>query len=207
MRNLELLREELTPSVFDQLEGANLQHLRSSLRRLTHSAPSWYSGWSRAGLLAAVAAVLVLAVILPSRVRSPNEGFSRELIDSHVRSLIADHLVDVPSSDNHTVKPWFQGKVDFAPDVPDLADQGFALIGGRLDVIAGRSTAAIVYKRRGHFLNVWTSRTDANVESPSFSTADGYRLAHWTASGLERWVVSDLNSAELRSFIDLFRSR
>ena len=207
LRNLELLRKELTPDVFNQLSRADLQHLDRSIRKLTRSGPAWKHAWNRPAIFAAVAAALVLAMFLPSRFHIPNGSLDRELVDSHVRSLMANHLVDVPSSDHHTVKPWFQGKVDFAPNVPDLADQGFTLIGGRLDIIDGRPTAAIVYKRRGHFVNLWTARAEGTGPSPVFSTVDGYQLAHWTTSGLERWVVSDLNRAELQTFIDLVRSR
>ena len=204
--NLERLREELTPAVFNRSQEGDLDRLRASIRKATSSVPNRRLRWNQLPAWAAVAAALVLVVVW-SRTPNPAANLNRELVDSHVRSLMADHLVDVPSSDRHTVKPWFQGKVEFAPDVPDLGDKGYELVGGRLDILNGRPTAAIVYKRRGHFINTWTSRTYASDAGASFSTVDGYQIAHWTASGLEHWAVSDMNRAELMVFVDAVRGR
>ena len=206
IRNLERLREELTPAVFNQFQDGDLQRLRTSVRKATDSGTNRRSRWNQYATWAAVAAALILAVYLP-RTTNSAVGLNRELVDSHVRSLMADHLVDVPTSDRHTVKPWFQGKVDFAPDVPDLGDKGYELVGGRLDIVNGRPTAAIVYKRRSHFINSWTRKTDVSDASASFSTVDGYEVAHWSASGLERWAVSDINRSDLMAFVGLVQGR
>ncbi len=200
MRDLELLRGELTPDVFNLAAGVDLRPLK---RRL--AGPASWSESAKPTLLAAIAAIVLLAIAVPLRLRNPVLDPSREIVDSHVRSLMADHLVDVPSSDRHTVKPWFQGKLDFAPDVPDFAEQGFALVGGRLDVIAGQPAAALVYKRGGHLINVWISRTSAGDESPASTAVDGYQVVRWNISGLQHWVVSDLNRPELETLAGLLR--
>jgi anti-sigma factor RsiW len=122
------------------------------------------------------------------------------LVDTHVRSLMADHLTDVPSSDHHTVKPWFAGKVPFAPTVPELQAQGFPLIGGRAEFVAGHTAAALVYARGPHKINVfmWPAAS-TDVAAPT-ATYNGYSLVHWTDRGLSYWAVTDAAAAELDAF-------
>ena len=123
-----------------------------------------------------------------------------ELVDNHVRSLIGDHLTDVRSTDQHTVKPWFAGKADFAPRVVDLTAQGFPLLGGRVDYIHGHTTAALVYGRRRHFVNLfmWLSgESDVGAEPQRYN---GYSLLHWAADGLSYWAVSDAAASDLEAF-------
>jgi anti-sigma factor RsiW len=129
---------------------------------------------------------------------APPQPVIAELVASHVRSLQANHLLDVVSSDRHTVKPWFQGKLDFAPPVPDLPE----LAGGRLDYVNGRQVAALVYQRRRHPINVfvWPSHSAGGMSTES---VNGYQLAHWYASGMEWWAVSDMNASELTEFARL----
>jgi anti-sigma factor RsiW len=152
------------------------------------------------GLLAAIA----LAVVLPRGERA-HPGLTDEVVAGHVRSLMVDHLTDVASSDRHTVKPWFSGKVDFAPPVVDLADRDFRLTGGRLDYIGGRPVAALVYGRRAHVINVFVSPTGAI--GPSTLTHDGFNVVRWHAGDLTFWAVSDLNPKELEEFGAQFRQR
>jgi len=129
---------------------------------------------------------------------SVHERLTQEVASSHIRSLQAKHIVDVPSSDRHEVKPWFNGKLDFAPPMFDLDKDGFPLVGGRLDYLNGRPVAALVYRRREHLINllVWPNSGD---ESRDFQreTRQGYHLVHWSKAGMNYWIVSDLNPTEL----------
>ena len=157
--------------------------------------------WLNAAVPVALAAIVILIVVPLMRGPSNEEMLRREIVSSHVRSLIADHLADVASSDEHTVKPWFAGKLNFSPTVVDLKNQGFPLIGGRLDYIDDRPVAALVYQRHKHYINlfVWPSgsRTDADTETIS---RRGYNLFHWSKAGMTYWAISDLNHAELQEF-------
>ncbi|MGD0617475.1 MAG: anti-sigma factor [Bryobacteraceae bacterium] len=150
-----------------------------------------------------VAAALALVFVLAPRPGST--AMEQAVVSGHVRSLMPNHLMDVPSSDSHTVKPWFNGKVDFSPPVKDLKADGFTLVGGRLDYLQDRTVAALVYQRRKHLINVFlwpSSRADSGVTA---ETRQGYNLLHWTRSGFEYWAVSDLNLQELGEFERLLR--
>jgi anti-sigma factor RsiW len=162
---------------------------------------------------AAAAAVLVLVtagvwrVTLMSRHSDSTGILAAEAVSSHVRSLMAAHLTDVPSSDRHTVKPWFSGKLDFAPAVSDFSGQGFILAGGRLDYLDGRPVAALVYQRRQHVINLFTwpapEAPDSEVQA---AERQGYHALHWTQGHMNYWVVSDLNNRELAEFTHLVRN-
>jgi anti-sigma factor RsiW len=134
-------------------------------------------------------------------------GMVDQIVAGHVRSLQPGHLEDVVSTDRHTVKPWFDGRLDFAPPVKDLAAQGFPLEGGRLDYLAGRPVAALVYARRQHPINlfVWPDRGTPNSE-PSRSERDGFHTIHFVDGGMTIWVVSDLATDELAEFVRLWRA-
>lgn len=147
--------------------------------------------------LAIAACALGLMVAIPWR---DDRALTRDLIDDHVRSLQVAHLTDVETSDQHVVKPWFGGKLDFSPPVIELKDQGFPLVGGRLDYLNHRTVAAIVYRRGRHVINlfVWP---DAGANGPGATrAADGYTLRHWRAGGMTFWAVSDVNPADLTRF-------
>ena len=140
--------------------------------------------------------------------RSDDAVLARELVASHVRSqMLPSHRFDVASSDPHTVKPWFEGKLDFAPPVKDLADQGFPLIGGRLDYLQNRPVAALVYQRRKHSINlfIWPSTPDDGA-APAKVTRQGFHMIRWTSAGMTFWAVSDLNERELREFTRLVQN-
>jgi anti-sigma factor RsiW len=159
-------------------------------------------------LVIAAAAAIFLMVgwgLFRGSVRSDEPFLVRELLASHVRSqLLPDHLVDKASSDQHVVKPWFDGKLDYSPAVKDLREQGFQLLGGRLDYLDNRQVAALVYKRREHVINlfIWPSPPGSEATSGTLSR-QGYHLVHWTQAGMSYWAVSNLNARELLDFVQL----
>ncbi|MGA2590336.1 MAG: anti-sigma factor [Bryobacteraceae bacterium] len=172
---------------------------RQATRR---AAPFWRWMAIAAAILLAVSAAWNIA-LLRSRASSA-DLIAQDVLSSHVRSLMGAHLLDVPSSDQHTVKPWFNGKLDFSPDVRDFVAQGFPLIGGRIDYVGGRPVAALVYQRRKHIINVFTWPSDA-TDGDAVLDRNGYHVVHWNTSGMSWWAVSDLNGGELRQFEDLYR--
>ena len=161
--------------------------------------------WARWAMPLAASVVLAFGVDSLLAQRRAADLLGDELVASHVRALQVEHLADVASSDQHTVKPWFAGKLDYAPPVRDLAAQDFPLTGGRLDYLAHRNVAALIYKRRKHIIDlyVWPTGTGNSIASPR--SRDGYNLVHWQTDGMEWWAVSDLNAAELEQFAALLR--
>jgi anti-sigma factor RsiW len=158
-----------------------------------------------------IAAGLVIAVASSAGTYATLRGGSSarsiddEVLASHVRSLMPNHLLDVASTDQHNVKPWFNGRVDLSPLVPTLDSAGFVLTGGRLDYLAGRAVAAVVYTRRQHVINVY-SWPDAGRDSPeTVVTTQGYHLLRWRDAGVAYWAVSDLNVPELSEFASRYR--
>ncbi len=187
------------------------ESLRRELRAMQGAArrPSPVLAWR--GM--AMAASLVLAVALSSAmtaylVAPPSDsGLVQDLVSDHVRSLMADHLTDVVSSDQHTVKPWFLGRLDYAPPVDDPAQQSFPLVGGRLDYLGNRPVAALVYRHEKHPINVFVFPSDEPSGISQHLTRSGYNILHWTADGMAYWAVSDLNAAELKDFEKAFIQR
>ena len=188
------------------------EHLRAFARTQASSAGATSDRFTkRRGVRRfAYAAALMLAVVaggvaervrdLVSEASSERNVLVADLVDTHVRSLMADHLTDVQSSDHHTVKPWFAGKVTFAPSVPELQPQGFPLVGGRVEFVAGRTAAALVYGRGLHTINLFIWPATASDDGHRTATHGGYSLVHWTAHGLSYWAVSDAAPAELDAF-------
>ncbi|HXC87824.1 MAG TPA: anti-sigma factor [Candidatus Cybelea sp.] len=160
--------------------------------------------------LAAAAAILLVTGVAWFAVPhfgadNPESVTSAEVIDAHIRSLQAGHLTDVTSTDQHTVKPWFDGKLDFIPPVHDFMDEGFPLIGGRLDVLGQRNVAALVYGRRKHFINVFvwpTKDRDTPIHPPG--SRQGYQWVHWRHQGMEFCAVSDVSAEDLHELAQLF---
>lgn len=154
--------------------------------------------WSFIPSLAVLAASLILVLNVPQQ----NQTIEDQLLASHVRSMLADHLTDVLTSDQHTVKPWFNGKIDFSPPVVDLAAKDFPLVGGRVDYLNGRVVAALIYRRHGHIINlfIWPGAAAPR----RVAEKEGYNFAEWYADGLVFWAVSDVSAPDLTAFRDDF---
>ncbi len=179
----------------------DLEHrVRQSLRREISTPPPWRWLAVAASLLLVVSAAWNI-VLLKTRI-DPQQVLVGDVLSAHLRSLAGTHLLDVPSSDQHTVKPWFGGKLDFSPPVKDVP--GFPLLGGRLEYFDGHAAAALVYGRRSHVINlfVWPS---AKRGAESIETRNGYHMQSWPASGMEFWAVSDVNETELRQFVSVYQ--
>jgi anti-sigma factor RsiW len=154
-------------------------------------------------LSTAMAASLLIAVVGTDQ----DERVVADVLSAHVRSLQGDHLTDVQTTDQHTVKPWFNGKVDISPPVVDLTGQGFTLIGGRLDYLDGRTVASIVYRRRNHVINLFVADAAApEHQMAKRNTVQGYNVLRWSTGGLQFFAVSDLNAGELQEFVDKFET-
>lgn len=184
--------------------GSLQKQVRAAVRRASRAdtrAPWWT--WGGLGVAVAMAIVVLLVRgggLLHVR-PAVDEHVVQDIIAGHVRSLMASHLTDVMSADQHTVKPWFEGHVDFAPPVPDLTAQGFPLVGGRLDYFDNRPVAALVYRRQQHVINLFVWPASPAVAGPeSTVTRHGYNLVRWTTAGMTYWAISTLNAQEMQAF-------
>jgi anti-sigma factor RsiW len=160
----------------------------------------WWSGAAGFGLGAACAAALALLILAPAETM-----VAEQIVGGHIRALQPGHLEDVGSSDRHTVKPWFDGRIDFAPPVKDLAAERFPLRGGRLDYLAGRPVAALVYQHDKHIIDLFTWPSEARPAAPASVERQGYNIVHWTEGGMALWAVSDLEAAQLKEFAEAWR--
>lgn len=185
------------------------QRLQRALRSASPARAAGRFGAPVAWRALAVAASLVLVASGSwrlARQRAAGDALAEAVVATHVRSLMPGHLTDVLSSDQHTVKPWFNGRVDYSPPVYDFAGRGYPLIGGRLDYVGGRPVAVLVYGRRQHLISVFLWPTTAGATAPAGAgTRQGYHLLRWTSPPYEYWVVSDLGLAELQDFAGLLR--
>jgi anti-sigma factor (TIGR02949 family) len=196
------LKETAPPQLRSRIEGmltppaANVVPLRSGFRPTRRS---FFGGFAAGAGLSAIAATALVLAIVPN---NQGQDVAGDLLSAHLRSLQPNHLLDVITSDQHTVKPWFNGRIDVAPPVIDLTAQGFTLLGGRLDYLNGEPVAAIVYQRRKHVINLFIARTKtAKLSSVSAENTQGYNIRHWSQNGLELWAVSDLAGSELDEFV------
>ncbi|MES2151938.1 MAG: anti-sigma factor [Pseudomonadota bacterium] len=166
----------------------------------------WNWAWINFGAAATASAACAALLALQLAVPSESERLDQEIVASHFRSLLADHLTDVASTDQHTVKPWFTGKLDFAPPVVDLAAQGYPLVGGRLEYLQQRTAAALAYRHRQHLINlfIWPATGQAD-SAPKLDSRQGFQVLHWRREGMNFWAVSDLSAAELTTFGQLLR--
>jgi len=178
----------------DRLRMA-VQATRNS-RRLTPTMLAWAASML---LAASIGGVMMAGTRRARTAAESSASIANDVVAGHVRALMGDHLFDVRSTDQHTVKPWFLGKLDFSPPVTDTAPMGFPLIGGRLDYIGGRPVAALVYQRRQHTINVFVW-PDTQPAPPEAESQRGFQVQHWTRGQMTFWAVSDLNQAELGEF-------
>ncbi|GHO85836.1 anti-sigma factor family protein [Dictyobacter formicarum] len=169
------------------------------------------ASWRGLGVAAAACLIVVaLAVLMSGFLRTtpasppgPGTAIQQQVFDSHMRSLMADHLVDIRSSSPNSIKPWFKGKLDYTPYVYDLTSNGYSLVGGRLDYLDNRAVAAIVYQRQGHTINFYLWPTQQGTTTIAMSTIRGYHLANWREENMNCWAISDLNQSEIQKFASL----
>jgi anti-sigma factor RsiW len=211
---------ELRQSIQSSLRGgiarpplgnaSDQKHARVFSRKSERPAMVFAPQWSWLALAAGIIAAAIVALnVVPRWQGSRRDQFlATELIASHVRSLMATHLTDVASSDQHTVKPWLDTKLDFAPPVFDLTNDGFPLVGGRLDYVEYRPVAALVYQRRKHFINlfIWPSESVITVANKALSH-QGYQLVNWIDGDFNYWAVSDVSESDLQLFKQAFEKQ
>lgn len=210
------LREQIQFSLREEIAERPTRNVAPDARALIASkqpeprSTVFGASWKWLALAASIVfAAIISWNLLPGLQRPGADQFlATQLIASHARSLLANHLTDVASSDQHTVKPWLDAKLDFAPAVVDLASEGFPLIGGRLDYLDNRPVAALVYGRRKHFINlfIWPAAADATT-APKTMTRQGYQLLHWADSDFNYWAVSDVNINDLQTFKQQFEAQ
>jgi anti-sigma factor RsiW len=187
-------------------------HLYENVRRTIAPAPASFAnprrfagGWKPIAIAASLMLTIALGTGLTANYMdaASDDRVVDDVIASHIRSLMADHLIDVASSDRHTVKPWFSGKIDVSPPAVDLTSAGFPLVGGRLDYVDDRPCAALVYRHDKHIINVltWTRDRAAEGTRPDSYSRQGYNLIHVASDALDYWVVSDLNRNDLNAFV------
>ncbi len=161
--------------------------------------------WLSMGIAMACLVVTAWSLSLYFMQPSAQDRLAAEIVANHVRSLQVDHLSDVASTDQHTVKPWFNGKLDFSPPVVDLATQGFPLIGGRLDYLDGHTAAALIYRARQHPINLYVWPENSRDSALVVQTRNGYHLVHWTAQGMSFWGISDCAASDMARFAQTLR--
>lgn len=162
-----------------------------------------FTRWLELGAVAAAAAAVAWVGALQYASRVPDETLAEQVIAGHARAVLTSHVVDIETSDQHTVKPWLSSKLDFSPPVVDLADAGFPLVGGRLDYLDHRPVATLVYHARQHVIDlyVWPERGSSGRVTAQTLAKQGYNVVRWGDAGMQYWAVSDLNAAELETFV------
>ena len=207
---LQNLHEEIVAADLAYAPGIALERKLADRFQREEKSPRrlWNWNWLNASVMGAVAIAAVLLIIsIPMLRVNSTDAISAEILDNHLRALQAVHQVDVPSSDQHTVKPWFQGKTSFSPPVPDLSNDDFILVGGRLEVIHQQPAAAIVYRRRQHVIDLYVSPSAGADSDTQLHDLGGYHLLHWMQNNISYWAVSDVDPTDLRRFAELIRGR
>jgi anti-sigma factor RsiW len=198
------LRYTAPASLRQRIDAALPKPAAPSNVRPLASRRSVLRGFAMGSAVSALAATLLVAVVVR---HEDQQLIESEIVSAHLRSLQPNHLIDVVSTDQHTVKPWFNGKLDVSPPVVDLTAQGFTLIGGRLDYVDARAIGAVVYKRRAHVINLFVAQTSNTAQRPAkIETIQGFNIRRWSDRGLNYWAVSDIGSDELAEFGDKFEA-
>jgi anti-sigma factor RsiW len=205
-RNAQTLKKSLKQdALFFTAPTALRRAIKAELRSQVETKSRWnFWNWNRLTTATTSVATACLALLLTLSLTRPSaeQRITQEIVSSNIRSLMADHMLDVVSTDQHTVKPWFNGKLDFSPPVKDLSAQEFPLIGGRLDYIGGRSVAALIFHRNKHVINLFIWPVNEKDSKPAvIASIQGYNVIHWTNTGMMFWAVSDLNGKELMEFV------
>lgn len=214
LAQLQALRDRVASEAQHHAAPDYLKHrihaaLQAEPRPQRRPAPrAWPWAWINLGLAGAATAAFAVTLTLYLGQPTANERMEQELVASHFRSLMPNHLADVASTDQHTVKPWFTGKLDFSPPVYDLAPQGYALIGGRLDYLQQRAVAALAYRHRQHILNlyIWPDASGSNG-APHTAMRQGFHLLRWSQDGMQYVAVSDINPQDLAQFAGMLRQK
>jgi anti-sigma factor RsiW len=198
------VRYAAPPELRRRIEAALPQTVVVPITQVVPSRRAVLRGFAMGSAVSAMAATGLVAIVLRN---DDAERIQSEVVSAHLRSLQAGHLTDVISTDQHTVKPWFNGKLDVAPPVIDLTAQGFTLIGGRLDYVDTRTIGAVVYRRRSHVINLFVAQTaSTGHRSAKTETVQGFNIRHWSERGLNYWAVSDLARDELADFGEKFEA-
>jgi anti-sigma factor RsiW len=209
-RNAQTLKKSLKQDALFFTAPMELRRRVQAELRLQVETKSRWSFWNWNWLTAVTTgfATICLALLLTITLNRPSsqQRLAQEIVSSNIRSLMANHMLDVVSTDQHTVKPWFNGKLDFSPPVKDLAAQDFPLVGGRLDYIGGHSVAALIFHRNKHVINlfIWPAQ-EKNLKPASLMPIQGYNVIHWSEADMTFWAVSDLNEKELMEFVQDFK--
>ncbi len=205
-RNVVALRSSIRDgSLYFRAPLSLEQRIRSNVRQKTMTRRTWLRNWAAAA--AAIALIATTSWLVTRRLGGGDDRrLASEVASAHVRSLMADHLWDIKSTDQHTVKPWFEGKLDFAPDVQDFKSESFPLEGARLDYLAGRPVAALVYKYQKHYINLFIWPAAGQWDQAEVGAShQGYILLHWIHAGMNYWAVSDTSDDTLRRFSSIVR--
>jgi len=206
---LRFVQTQVRESDYKKVPASLKLNIQNQLRDVTGEQTrraGWFT-WLGVGGGGMAAGALATWAIMSFVLFSPlHNQFADSIIESHISALMVDHATDVKTSDSHTVKPWFNGRVDFSPPVKDLHAEGFELLGGRLDYLQGKTVSALVYKRRAHIINafVFKSEDATSLTTPTLMQRHGYNLVYWSKDGLEFWLVSDLNKKEISQLAQLF---
>lgn len=213
LAGLRLLQQRVLETEYKNVPSGLKLNIQNQLRDVTgeQSKYSWLLKWLSIGggamATGSFATWALMTFIFLSPFNSLEMQLADNIIESHINALLVDHVTDIKNSDRHTVKPWFNGRVDFAPPIKDLSSQGFELIGGRLDYIQGKTSSALVYKRRAHIINAFifkSVRSDFESE-PQLIERQGYNLVYWKNAGLDFWLISDLNKKEMGQLAQLIK--